>query len=97
LKQAYAYHWGKKKENYRYGLGVSLNDESLVTPGTYSHEGFGRSCLYIDPVEQLVVVYFIPMSGGFNPEAVIHSRAIIWSGILPGRPSSMTHGREGVQ
>jgi CubicO group peptidase (beta-lactamase class C family) len=97
LKQAYAYHWGKKKENYRYGLGVSLNDESLVTPGTYSHEGFGRSCLYIDPVEQLVVVYFIPMSEGFNPEAVIHSRAIIWSGILPGRPSSMTHGREGVQ
>ena len=49
--------WGNDEENYRFGLGFSLDDFDLCTPGTFNHEGYGHSGLYVDPVEQLVFAF----------------------------------------
>jgi hypothetical protein len=53
----------------------------VVSPGTYSHEGFGRCGLYIDPSERFTAVYMIPGIRGFSAEAVVMPRSIMWSGL----------------
>ncbi|MCM3634478.1 serine hydrolase domain-containing protein [Paenibacillus camelliae] len=74
--------WGSNHKNYPYGLGWSLEHYDLCSKGTYSHEGFGHSGLYIDPVEQLVFVFFVPSQQGYTHESVLLPRSIVWSGIL---------------
>jgi len=74
--------WGSNHKNYPYGLGWSLEHYDLCSKGTYSHEGFGHSGLFIDPVEQLVFVFFVPSPKGYTHESVVLPRSIVWSGIL---------------
>jgi len=83
LDAVFAYYWGAKISNYRFGLGLSLNEASLVSPGTYSHEGAALSGLYVDPKEQFVAVFMAPPAEHFAwvPEAILNARAIMWSGI----------------
>lgn len=76
-----AFHWGADYQDFRHGLGFNLLLSELVSSGTFNHEGYGRSALYMDPTEHLVAVYFTPAAEGWVPEAVIHSRANIWSGL----------------
>ncbi|MDF2663870.1 MAG: hypothetical protein K0Q94_6661 [Paenibacillus sp.] len=79
-----AYAWGVQIPSKNYGLGLNLFLErgELKTPATFSHEGAGRCALHIDPVEQLVAVYFVPTAhDGFLPESIIHPSNIIWSGL----------------
>jgi len=73
--------WGADITDMRMGLGWSMNDQDICTPGTISHEGHGHSALYIDPIERLVAVYFVPNPTGWVTSAVINPRAIIWSAI----------------
>ncbi|WP_219833989.1 serine hydrolase [Paenibacillus sp. R14(2021)] len=73
--------WGGDVADTQMALGWSLNHQDICTPGTFSHEGYGHSGLYIDPAEQLVVVYLVPNQAGWLPEAVINPRAIIWSAL----------------
>jgi CubicO group peptidase (beta-lactamase class C family) len=78
-----AYHWGANLKNYRFAMGLSLNDACLVSPGTYSHEGYALSGLYVDPQEQFVAAFMAPpCDSGWVPEAVLNPRAIMWSGII---------------
>lgn len=74
--------WGSNQKNYPFGLGWSLEHYDLCSKGTYSHEGFGHSGLFIDPVEQLVFVFFVPSTKGYTHESVVLPRSIVWSGIL---------------
>jgi CubicO group peptidase (beta-lactamase class C family) len=83
LRDVYAHHWGNKVHNKPFGLGFNLKTDSFMTPGTYCHEGYGRSALYIDPVEQFIAVFFVPAMEQFVEESLVHSRAIMWSGLLP--------------
>ena len=73
--------WGNDEENYRFGLGFSLDDFDLCTPGTFNHEGYGHSGLYVDPVEQLVFAFFVPSTRGYTTESVLVPKAIVWSGL----------------
>lgn len=74
--------WGTKIPKFDYGLGWSINVEDLCTPGTFGHEGAGRCGLYIDPVEKLVFVYFVPTNIDWVPESVINPRNLVWSSLL---------------
>lgn len=74
--------WGNNNKNYPYGLGWSLEHNDLCSVGTFSHEGYGHCGLYIDPVEQLIFVFFVPSSNGYSHQSVIIPRAIVWSGII---------------
>lgn len=73
--------WGNDEKNYPYGLGWSLEHFDLCSRGTFSHEGYGHCGLFIDPVEQLVFVFFVPSKQGFTVESVVTPRAIVWSGL----------------
>lgn len=77
-----AYHWGAKYQNFKHGLGFNLLLSELLSPGTFNHEGYGRSALYIDPVEKMLAAYFIPSTYDWISEAFINPRTIIWSGLL---------------
>ncbi len=74
--------WGAEEPDFAYGLGVSLDDFDLCSPGTFGHEGYGRCGLFIDPVERLVFVYFAPNPNDYTPETVETPKAIVWSGLL---------------
>lgn len=74
--------WGSSIKNYPFGLGWSLEHYDLCSRGTYSHEGFGHCGLFIDPVEELVFVFFAPSPVGYTHESVLMPRAIVWSGLL---------------
>jgi CubicO group peptidase (beta-lactamase class C family) len=74
--------WGNKEPNMKMALGWSLERQDICSPGTYSHEGYGHCGLYVDPVENLVFVYFVPNREGWLPESVINPRAIVWSALL---------------
>lgn len=74
--------WGADEPDFKYGLGASLDDFDLCSPGTFGHEGYGRCGLYVDPVERLVFVYFAPNPNDYTPETVEKPKAIVWSGLL---------------
>jgi CubicO group peptidase (beta-lactamase class C family) len=77
-----AHFWGSKIKVMEYGLGWYFDYRDLVTPGTVSNEGYGRSALFIDPVEQFVAVYFVPSTIHWFAEQIISPRAFMWSGLL---------------
>jgi CubicO group peptidase (beta-lactamase class C family) len=73
--------WGGASKDYKFGLGWSLDDYDLGSPGTFSHEGHGHCGLYVDPVERLIFVFLVPSKRGYLEESVIMPRAIVWSGV----------------
>ncbi|TFE29430.1 serine hydrolase domain-containing protein [Cohnella luojiensis] len=73
--------WGSDEPDFRFGLGLSIDDFDLCSPGTFSHEGFGHSGLYVDPAEQLVFAFFVPSKRGYTAESVQVPKAIVWSGL----------------
>ncbi|PWV90536.1 CubicO group peptidase (beta-lactamase class C family) [Paenibacillus cellulosilyticus] len=74
--------WGNTSDDSRYAFGLGLGGADLCSPATFSHEGFGHSGLYVDPIERLVYVFFVPSKAGWVPESVINPRNIIWSALL---------------
>ena len=79
------YCWGAKGNTKYYGLGPQLygrNNTDLLSPGTYGHEGAGRSAIYIDPEENFVAVNFVPTKEAWLPQTVLNLRNVMWSGLL---------------
>ena len=81
-----AFQWGAKLKWKSYGLGVDVRIGThsrlgLKSPGTYSHEGAGRSAMYIDPTEQFLALFLVPTAIDWVPESVINPQAIMWSGL----------------
>jgi CubicO group peptidase (beta-lactamase class C family) len=81
-----AFQWGAKLKWKSYGLGVDVRIGThsrlgIKSPGTYSHEGAGRSAMYIDPVEQFMTLFLVPTAIDWVPESVINPQAIMWSGL----------------
>ena len=76
-----AFYWGAGFKSYAYGLGLHLAISDLLSPGVFNHEGYGRSCLYVDPAEQFMAIYFVPSVYEWLPEVTINPRGIIWSGL----------------
>ena len=83
LKNVPAFHWGQQIESFAQGFGWALTaDATLASPGTFHHEGWGRSALYIDPAEEMVVFYMTMDLGPWTPETIVNPRNIIWSGLV---------------
>ncbi len=77
-----AFFWGFKKKAMEYGLGMNVYSSHIfLSPGTFAHEGAGRCALYVDPVEQLIAVYFVPTTIDWVPESIVNPLAVIWSGL----------------
>lgn len=77
-----AFMWGAQLKSFNYGIGMHIERDTLLSPGSFSHEGAGRSALYMDPVENFLAAYFVPSNESWAPESIISPRSIIWSGIL---------------
>lgn len=77
------YTWGAPGLPRAYGLGPDLrhNDDAVMSPGTFFHEGAGACCLMIDPVEHLVAAWFVPFIKGWFPQGLFGAAAVIWSGL----------------
>lgn len=83
LNNVPAFYWGGEYRSKIYGIGLDLYDlDFITTPGTFGHEGAGRSALICDPKEELVFVYFTPSIIDFVAESVINPRAIAWAGLM---------------
>lgn len=82
LKDVPGRPWGADIPKIECGLGWSLHPGDLCSPGTFGHEGFGRSMLFVDPAERLVFVCFTPTPIDWVPEAVFGPRNIVWSALL---------------
>lgn len=79
------YCWEADGSEMEYGLGMNVySNNTFLSPGSFSHEGAGLCGLYLDPVENFVFVYMCPLSEGvgWEAEAVINLRNIVWSGIV---------------
>lgn len=84
LKNVRSFCWGYNGAEVEYGLGIqTYSNNTFLSPGSFSHEGAGLSGLFMDPVENMVLVYICPMCDGIGwvPEAVTNLRNIVWSGI----------------
>lgn len=80
-KNTPGYCWGVDHKEYTHGIGFNLNLSELLSPSTVNHEGAGRSMLYMDPEEDLVIAAFVPTNIGWLPESLISVRSIIYSGL----------------
>ncbi|UNK18941.1 beta-lactamase family protein [Paenibacillus sp. N3/727] len=79
-----AYHWGGKikDKGHALGLDLAIDHLSFESPGTFQLEGAGRSGLFVDPVEKLVVVLFVPSIYSWIPESILGTKQIIWSSLM---------------
>jgi len=66
--------------------GANTPDSPAYTysPGTFNHEGFGASALYIDPKEEMIGAWFVPAveAGMFHADSLWNAMNIMWSGLL---------------
>lgn len=79
------YCWGAGGSEMEYGLGMNVySNNTFLSPGSFSHEGAGLCGLYMDPVENVVLAYICPLCDGvgWEPQAVINLRNIVWAGII---------------
>ncbi|MBS5932975.1 MAG: beta-lactamase family protein [Clostridiales bacterium] len=80
------YCWGANGVYKSFGAGCDIFSESdvsqLITPGTFSHEGWGTCCLAIDYKERFVVVWSSQFKGyEWYPEPLRNIASAIWSGL----------------
>lgn len=79
--------WDASGTYKAYGVGVDLytwQDKSqLITPGLINHEGYGPSCLMVDPQEKFVAVWSAQFKNYdiWYPHALRNVASIMWSGI----------------
>lgn len=79
------YCWSANGKEMEYGLGMNVySNNTFLSPGSFAHEGAGLCGLYMDPVENMVLAYICPLAEGvgWEPEAVINLRNIVWAGIV---------------
>lgn len=80
------YCWEQNGVYRRYGLGPDMrhNDDCLYSLGTFFHEGAGKCSLIIDPVEKMVVSYFVPYvdESVWNHVPIWNTQIVIWSGLI---------------
>ncbi|MBN1647552.1 MAG: serine hydrolase [Spirochaetales bacterium] len=81
LENAFAYHWGGKIRDMKYGVGVAVKKDDFATWKTFGHEGAGFSGLYVDKENDFVYTFYVPSDKGWTAESVDSPRAIVWSGL----------------
>lgn len=83
LKNIRSFCWNDNGMEISFGLGLSIYfDETLLSPGSFGHEGSGLNGIFMDPYEKLLLIYFCPPPIRiWIPEPVVNLRNIVWSGI----------------
>lgn len=81
LSNVYAFDWGRKNGNFKFGLGSRIIADEIVTTGSYEFPGSGYSYLVCDPQKEFIGVWFVPTNMGYTPEAHTGIRSIMWSGL----------------
>ena len=77
--------WKAKETDRGFGIGFDMRNGKPFTmsAGTYMHEGYGYSSLYIDPKERLVAAWFTPfVKHGWFMRPLYNVQNLIWSGII---------------
>jgi CubicO group peptidase (beta-lactamase class C family) len=78
--------WGASEPDRHYGVGFDMRETDAFTfsKGTYLHEGFGASSMYIDPKEELAAAWFVPFANieTWFPDPLYNVQNIIWSGLI---------------
>ncbi|MCR2802752.1 serine hydrolase domain-containing protein [Paenibacillus soyae] len=84
LFQVPAFHWGGeiRDKGHALGLDLAIDHMSFESIGTYQLEGAGRSALFVDPAEQMVVVLFVPSIYSWIPHSILGTKQIIWSSLI---------------
>lgn len=76
------YTWGHNIKAKPFGLCLEVDKDPLTSPGTFGHEGARWSSMFIDPVEELICIYFQPTVFEFWQARYMNgARGIAWSGI----------------
>lgn len=78
------YAWGAGGEDRPYGLGPDLryNASTSYSEGTFFHEGAGACALFIDPVEKLIAVWYVPFHDNvWDGRGILGTHNVIWSGL----------------
>ncbi|MCC3377473.1 serine hydrolase [Cohnella sp. REN36] len=80
-QDVFGFCWGGRVPAMKHGLGPGLTgDDEWYSPGSYGHEGAGRSKLLIDPIRRAVVVYFVPSNLDWVPESLLMTNNLIGAG-----------------
>lgn len=84
-KEVKDYTWGNKGGPRMYALGPDTrwNADSHFSKGSFFHEGSGACALLMDPVENMVAVWFTPWvdESKWYAEAVFNAASVMWSGL----------------
>ena len=76
--------WKANNPDRGYGIGFDMRKGPAFTfsPGTFMHEGWGYSSLYIDPKEEMAAAWFVPFTrNDWFSRAQWSTQNVIWSGI----------------
>lgn len=76
--------WKANNPDRGYGVGFDMRSGPAFThsPGTFMHEGWGYSSLYIDPKEEMAAAWFVPFTRDeWFSRAQWSVQNVIWSGI----------------
>ncbi|WP_187355548.1 serine hydrolase domain-containing protein [Paenibacillus tengchongensis] len=78
------YAWGAGGDDRAYGLGPDLryNVSTSYTEGTFFHEGAGACALFMDPVEKVSAVWYVPFHNEvWDGIGIMGAHNVIWSGL----------------
>jgi len=79
------YCWNANTPDRGYGIGFDMRNGPAFTfsPGTFMHEGWGYSSLYVDPKEEMTAAWFVPFTRDeWFPRAQYNVQNVIWSGLI---------------
>jgi len=78
------YCWKANVQDRGYGVGFDMRNGPAFTfsYGTFMHEGWGYSSLYMDPQEEMTAAWFVPFTRDeWFPRAQYNVQNVIWSGL----------------
>ena len=79
--------WDANGAYKAYGTGIDrytwADKSQLITPGLVTHEGYGPSCLMVDPEEKFVAIWQAHFQNYdvFHMHALRNTASVMWSGI----------------
>jgi CubicO group peptidase (beta-lactamase class C family) len=79
------YCWKANTKDRGFGIGFDMRDGPAFTfsPGTFMHEGWGYSSLYMDPKEEMAAAWFVPFTRyEWFPRPQYNVQNVIWSGLI---------------
>jgi len=77
--------WKANVSDRGYGVGFDMRNGPAFTfsDGTFMHEGWGYSSLYMDPKEEMTAAWFVPFTRDeWFSRAQYNVQNVIWSGLI---------------